>query len=1472
MAEKNFFDIFNLYKPTGMIYSDLMSATGISVRADKERRYLEIMCRFPRLVDKESLYEAEQKMAEIYHMNSVRILPTYPSECFEEDYISQVLMETERIGLVAKGFFSQYEAVCEENKITITIPFGEGGVHLLYDAKTPNVIERILRSEFGLNFEVKIEQDANASLYMQDIQNREMERLDAEVRAASAAYANRPRGGSENAYVSAATEAGPAEPSLPRVTSLLKEGERPTLENGIFSSGYIKFDLREPNYAIGEPFEMMPISLGELNHPMKAIVVGEVFGFSQETNRTGDKMNTVYHITDGYTSLEVHNSFMELDDAKHLASVISNGACVALKGYAKHETRRGKIDEDLVFFPSSVALVSKIKRKDNAPKKRVELHLHTNMSAMDGLIAPDVAVKTAKEWGHPAIAITDHGNLQGYPDAMLTSEKIGDVKVIYGLEAYFVNDTASAASGHITSSFHDEIVIFDIETTGLSVLNCGITEIGAVKIKKGKVIDRFNTFVNPEMPIPEEIVKLTSITDDMVKEAPLVGDALKIFFDFTGNDLLVAHNANFDIGFIRHFAEKSGLPFENPHLDTLALSRFLNPDLKNHKLDTLAKLYELGEFNHHRACDDAEMLAHIFFCMMKRMKEMDMNSFSDMHSEMMAKSDPLKLPTYHQIILVKNKEGLKNLYKLVSYSYLKYYKRNPRIPKSELEKHREGLIIGSACEAGELMRAIIENKTESEIEEIVNFYDYLEIQPICNNRFMIEEGIVADDEGLRNLNRRIVALGEKYNKPVVATCDAHFRDREDEIYRKILLAGMKFKDADKDIHLYYRTTEEMLEEFAYLGEEKAYEVVVENTNRIADMISDEVRPIPKGTYTPNMEGAEEDLQRICWERAKECYGEPLPEIVEKRLARELDSIISNGFAVLYMIAQKLVWYSESEGYLVGSRGSVGSSFVASMAGISEVNPLPPHYYCPKCKHSEFITDGSVGSGFDLPDKICPRCGTPYLADGHDIPFETFLGFHGDKSPDIDLNFSGDVQGRVHKYTEELFGEENVFKAGTIGTVADKTAYGYVKKYLEEKGVSLSRAEINRMVEKCVGIKRTTGQHPGGIIVVPREYEVYDFTPVQHPADDANSNIVTTHFAFSYLHDTILKLDELGHDIPTKYKYLEKFSDTSVLDVKMNDKNNYDLFLSLKPLGIKPEDVGYNIGTVGIPEFGTRFAMKMLEDAKPKSFADLLQISGLSHGTDVWTNNAQDLIKNGTCTISQVIGCRDNIMNDLIAWGLEKELAFKIMESVRKGRGLKPEWEEEMKAHNVPDWYMTSCKKIKYMFPKAHAAAYVMSAIRLAWYKIYKPIAFYCSILTVAPNGFDAEVASRGKAFVLDMIKDIDKRNNNREASPKEVSSIPTLQMIAECYARGIKFLPVNVEKSHAFMFVPEDGNIRMPFSALTGLGENAAANIIAAREECPFSSIEDLQIRGKVTKSVVEVLKKNHVLDGLNETNQLSFF
>ena len=1063
---------------------------------------------------------------------------------------------------------------------------------------------------------------------------------------------------------------------------------------------------------------------------------------------------------------------------------------------------------------------------------------------------------------------------------MLAAEKVGQ-KIIYGIEAYFVNDTAGALYGTYNEDFDAETIVFDIETTGLSVKNCKITEIGAVKIKDGEVIDVFNTFVNPEIPIPEEIVTLTGITDEMVADAPPVRDALEAFFDFIGDrgsekkKLLVAHNASFDMGFIRYAAQECGFEFKNPYLDTVALSRYINPNLKKHKLDVLAEYYDLGDFNHHRACDDAAMLAAIYFKMIKSMRDQDIKSFDQLKRDMSANSNPLNLKTYHQIILVRNKTGLKNLYMLIANGFLKYYKRNPRIPKTELEKHREGLIIGSACEAGELFTAILENRPEAEIEEIVNFYDYLEIQPISNNRFLIREEKAKDDEDLRNFNRKIVELGEKYHKPVVATCDAHFLNDEDELYRKILLAGQKFKDFDSESHLYYRTTEEMLEEFSYLGEKKAYEVVVTNTNLINDMIDSDLRAFPKGTFTPEMEGAEEDLTRICYERARSMYGDPLPEIVEQRLDKELTSIIKNGFAVLYMIAQKLVWYSEQNGYLVGSRGSVGSSFVASMAGISEVNPLPPHYWCPNCQYNDFSNPQKAGSGFDLPDANCPKCGTKMHADGHHIPFETFLGFYGDKSPDIDLNFSGEVQGKVHKYTEELFGAENVFRAGTVGTLADKTAYGYVMKFLEEKGISLPRAEVNRIVSNCVGVKRSTGQHPGGIVVVPKQYEIFDFCPVQHPADDPNSDIVTTHFTFEYLHDTLLKLDELGHDMPTKYKYLEKYSgNTNVMEVPMNDKAVYELFLSTKSLGVTPDDLlGCNLGTYGLPEFGTRFVIKMVEEAKPKSFSDLLQISGLSHGTDVWTGNAQDLINEGICNISNVIGCRDNIMNDLIAYGVEKSHAFKIMESVRKGKGLTPEWEEEMVAAGVPDWYIGSCKKIKYMFPKAHAAAYVMSAIRLGWYKVHIPIAFYCAMFTVAPGGFDAEIVMGGKSKVVATIKDIEQRTKEKkEVTPKEQASIPTLQLINEAMARGIKFLPINIIKSESSAFVPENGAIRMPFSALGGLGENAAANIVAARNEEPFFSVEDLQIRAKLTKSVIEVLRNNKVLEGLDETDQLSFF
>jgi len=1460
---KTFLQIFDKYKADEKSEAILNKASNIKIQADKENRILQASVDFPELISKDDLYRIENDICKAYELNWMKLMPHYPANLFDSDYVPELLRETESVGIVARGFFDKYRFKLEDRTLTIEIPFSENGVMLLYDGRTPDVIQGIIMSEFGLNIKVNIVH-TNDEAFLAS--NNSLERMFEDFDKRMAEEARKRATSSPAAPVEAESEA------LPRKTSVYGDQFVPEIKDGLCKIGHATFDISSPEYVFGEQFAITPISISAIDKPQKNItIIGTVFDYSQEPTRSGDKMNISFSVTDGVSSVEVKR-FATMEDADEISANVKNGVALALKGYAKKELRKDKTEgTDFQFHFSDIAKIKKLGRVDNAPVKRVELHLHTNMSHMDALIPPDVAVKQANAWGHPAVAITDHGTVQGYQEAMLASEKIGQ-KVIYGVEAYFVNDTAGAIYGSYNRDFDAETIVFDIETTGLSIQNCKITEIGAVKIRDGEIIDTFNTFVNPEVPIPKEIVELTSITDEMVADAPKIDEALKSFFDFIGggDKLLVAHNANFDTGFIRYAAEECGMEFWNPYLDTVALSRYINPDLKKHKLDSLAEYYHLGDFNHHRACDDAAMLAAIYFKMIASMREQDIKSFEQLKRDMGANSNPLNLKPYHQIILVKNKIGLKNLYKLISYGFLKYYKRNPRIPKTELEKHREGLIIGSACEAGELFTAILDNRPEAEIEEIVNFYDYLEIQPISNNRFLIAEEKAKDEEDLRNFNRRIVALGEKYNKPVVATCDAHFLNDEDELYRKILLAGQKFKDFDKDAHLYYRTTEEMLEEFSYLGEEKAYEVVVTNTNLINDMIDSDIRPFPKGTFTPDMEGAEEDLTRICYERAKSMYGDPLPEIVEQRLDKELTSIIKNGFAVLYMIAQKLVWYSEQNGYLVGSRGSVGSSFVASMAGISEVNPLPPHYWCPNCQYNDFSNPDKAGSGFDLPDKNCPKCGHKLNADGHHIPFETFLGFYGDKSPDIDLNFSGEVQGKVHKYTEELFGAENVFRAGTIGTLADKTAYGYVMKYLEEKGMSLPRAEVNRIVSNCVGVKRSTGQHPGGIVVVPKQYEIYDFCPVQHPADDPNSDIVTTHFTFEYLHDTLLKLDELGHDMPTKYKYLEKYSNTSVMDVPMNDKAVYELFLSTKTLGVSPDDIDAKIGTFGLPEFGTKFVMGMVEESKPRSFSDLLQISGLSHGTDVWLGNAQELIKDGTCNISNVIGCRDNIMNDLIAYGVEKSLAFKIMESVRKGKGLTPEWEEEMKAANVPDWYIGSCKKIKYMFPKAHAAAYVMSAIRLGWYKVHIPIAFYCAMFTVAPGAFDAEIVMGGGNKVRATIKEIEKLG--KEATPKEQASIPVLQLINEAMARGIKFLPINIIKSESSAFVPENGAIRMPFSALAGLGENAAANIVAAREEEPFFSVEDLQIRAKLTKSVIEVLRKNKVLEGLDETDQLSFF
>lgn len=1487
--EKTFLEKFNKYTPGKSSHKEILSGVSrYTVKADVERRMIEAGIWLDRPVDKDTLYAIEKDIADAYGLSMVRLLPHYPPESYTPDYVHQIIREAHRIGYVTNGFFGNYNFSEDGGVITVEIGFSAGGVDLVCRAGTPEILSAILRSEFGLERQFRVIGSEDPSAEYQryvELQRQTLQRLHDEAEQAAKASAEARR-----AEEVRKKEDAEKEPLLPMKQTL--SAENVTFDRtpeGYIRVGCMTFDPSAPEAIYGDPFEIEPIPLRTaLATPGKRVtVLGQVNQYESKESRSGDKLLMTFGITDNDASVNVKLS-LPIEEGKDLEKIIKKSGRTIKRGiadvvtlYSLHVAVQGsirpdKFDGDPVLSAAAIQKIGGVGRKDNAPEKRVELHLHTNMSTMDALTFPEFAVETAADWGWDAIAVTDHGNVQAFP-LLKDSAAKKDVKVLYGMEAYYVDDAARAVYGSCETRFaDDEICVFDIETTGLSVMTCKITEIGAVLIRGGEVIDRFNTFADPECPIPEEITKLTGITDEMVKGAPSQRDAVRAFLDFAGDRLLIAHNAGFDVSFIRKVCEDEKMPFPNAYLDTVALSRYLNPELKRHKLDSLADFYELGDFNHHRACDDAEMLAMIFFKMREKLLQEGVSTVPEMNAAMAESADPLKLRPYHMIILVKDMVGLKNLYKLISQSYLQYFRRFPRIPRSLLTAYRDGLIIGSACEAGELFRAILDHRTQAEIEEIASFYDYLEIQPICNNRFLIRSGKVADDEGLRELNRKIVELGEKLNIPVCATCDSHFLNKEDEIYRKILLKGQKFADGDQDVGLYLRTTEEMLEEFAYLGPEKAYEVVVTNTRAVAAKC-EKILPIPDGAYTPKMDGAEEDLQKLCWDRAMEWYGYEgkIPEIVRKRLEKELSSIISNGFAVLYMIAQKLVWYSESQGYLVGSRGSVGSSFVATMAGISEVNPLPPHYRCPKCRYNEFIQDGSVGSGFDLPEKNCPHCSARMIPDGQDIPFETFLGFKGDKSPDIDLNFSGEVQGKVHKYTEELFGKENVFRAGTLGTLASKTAYGYVMKYLDEKGIALNKAEINRLVNGCVGVKRTTGQHPGGIVVIPREYDVTDFTPVQHPADDPNSDIVTTHFAFSYLHDTILKLDELGHDIPTKYKWLERYSGLSVMDVPMNDPKVYELFLSVKPLGLSEGEIDCKMGTWGLPEFGTRFVQKMLEEALPRNFADLLQISGLSHGTDVWTGNAQELIKNGTCTISEVVGTRDSIMLTLMRYGVEDSHAFKIMESVRKGKGLTPEWEEEMRAANVPDWYIWSCKKIKYMFPKAHAAAYNMSAIRLGWFKVYRPLEFYAAFFTAAPSGFDASIVTKGRRAVKNELKAIDERQKSGSASPKDVDSITYLQMVDESMARGISYLPPDLYKSGAREFLPEDREgkrIRVPFNSLPGLGDSAAEKIVQVRAEGEFLSREDLRLRAGLSKSVIQILDDAGVLDQLDDTNQISMF
>lgn len=1422
---------------------------------NKQARLITLTVKFNGLVERNTLFDTEKLITKTLAYHTV-IKPHFPTELFSADYFPQLYAAVRRDIPSINGTLNNAEVRFENN--TLTINLLNGGKTLLDSKGFDKALIKLVSEEFNLyisvNYTGTFEVEENSEEYKAAIQDAQ-EKINRENLQKAAEF-----------YQEEVETAEKREE---------KHAENTTVEievrEGKFATPQIIQSSIRPLYGRSIRGKMIPIS--SISGDSGRIVVwGDVFDIEKKVTKSGDKNIFTIDITDytGSTTAKVFNSIKE-------SAVIDNikkGDTIVVQGDVEYDKYAG----ELVVNARSIGTAQKVKVVDNAEKKRVELHMHTNMSQMDAVTSAGDLVNRAYQWGHKAVAITDHGVAQAFPDAMKAADKINKdeekIKIIYGVEAYFMDDLVESVKGDADTGFDGTFICFDIETTGLSAARDKITEIGAVKVENGVITDTFSTFANPEMPIPQKITQLTGITDDMVKDAPSQSEAVGAFLEFAGDNVLVAHNAPFDTSFIAKACEDMGREYNYTSIDTVAISRAILTDIKNCKLDTVAKFLRLGDFNHHRATDDAEMLARIFINLCQRLTDdYGITKTNDINTKI-AGGDFKKLPTYHQIILVKNKTGLKNLYRLISYSHLNYFYKKPRIPKSELVKYREGLIIGSACCAGQLYMAILEGKPWGELKQIASFYDYLEIQPAGNNSFMIRDGRFNSVDELHEIDRTIIKLAKELGKPVCATCDVHFMDPTDSEFRKILMAGQGFKDAEQQAPLYFRTTAEMLKEFEWLGKDKAYEYVVENPNKIADMC-EYIRPIPKGTFPPNIEGAQEQLIDITWKRAKEKYGDPLPEIVKARLDKELNSITTYGFSVLYMTAQKLVADSEAHGYLVGSRGSVGSSFVATMSGISEVNPLCPHYVCPNCKHSEFITDGSYGSGFDMPPKNCPECGTLMDQDGHEIPFETFLGFKGDKVPDIDLNFSGEYQSKSHRYTEELFGKNNVFKAGTISTVAEKTALGFVKKFAQERGLVMHKAEEKRLAIGCTGVKRTTGQHPGGMVVVPRTNDVYDFCPVQHPANDVNSDNITTHFDFHSIHDTITKLDELGHDVPTIYHYLELYTGIPVMKVSMSDPEVMSLFTSPKALGVTEEDIDSKTGTFSLPECGTAFVRGMLIEAQPKTFTDLLQIAGLSHGTDVWLGNAQELIHNGTCTISEVIGTRDSIMTYLMHKGLEPGMAFKIMEIVRKGNATKLLTEEHFKAmreHNVPEWYIDSCMKIKYMFPKAHAAAYMIATLRLGWYKVHKPVEYYAAYFTVRSENLDGAIAMQGHQAVRDKMNNIKQKQSVHEATAKDEAEFQTLQIVNEMMARKIEFLPVDIYKSEAKMFKVEDGKIRLPFSSLPGVGGAAADSLAETGKHTEYLSIEDMQIKTKVTKAVIETLKDVGVLKDLPESSQMSLF
>ncbi|MEE1315422.1 MAG: PolC-type DNA polymerase III [Faecalimonas sp.] len=1481
---KKFFDVFPTLKMTDAMRRLFAQVEVSKVTTNAERSYLHIHLFSTHLIPKKSIWQAEQQVKEqlfataqltVKFIESYRLSEQYTPEHLLNEYYESIQQELRERSIVEYNLFTNAKYSFSEGNV-LQLEFPQS---ILAEQKTDAIVALLLdvfEQRFGLPIQIRV---SYAPAKKSKMQEHNALRLQQEIDAIV----------EENAAKRKEVREEKEQQREERKAAKEEKAKQFAAKKKDFYRAAKKSD--DPNLIYGRAFEEEAIPLSEVTSEMGEIVFrGKVV--SAEAREIRDE-RTIYSfvVTDFTDSIKV-KIFFRNEQLADIVGDIKPGAFLKMKGVTQFDT----FEKELTV--GSVVGVKKIpdftvKRKDTSPEKRVELHCHTKMSDMDGVSEVKDIVKRAHDWGHAAIAITDHGVVQAFPDAnhyIEDLDKEDPFKVIYGVEAYLVDDLTEIAVRERGQSLMDSYVVFDLETTGFSASSDHIIEIGAVKVEEGVITERFSSFVNPERPIPFHITNLTGITDEMVLDAPKIDVVLPQFLEFIGDAALVAHNASFDVGFIEENCRRLGIGKSYTYLDTVALARVLLPTLSKFKLNLVAKALGISLENHHRAVDDAGATAEIFIKFIAMLQEKGIGDLKGVNSFGETNPDAIKkMPTYHAIILAKNDIGRVNLYTLISMSHLTYYAKRPRIPKSEFLKHREGLLIGSACEAGELFQAILSNKSEEAIARLVEFYDYLEIQPIGNNRFMIESEKCEDvhnEEDLRELNRRIVKLGEQFQKPVVATCDVHFLEPEDEVYRRIIMAGKGFADADEQAPLYLRTTEEMLEEFSYLGLKKARELVIENPNAIAEQI-EKISPVRPDKCPPVIEDSDKQLREICYNKAHAMYGKELPPIVVERLERELNSIISNGFAVMYIIAQKLVWKSNEDGYLVGSRGSVGSSFVATMAGITEVNPLSPHYYCTNCHYSDFespeVRKYAGGCGWDMPDKLCPECGQPLVKDGFDIPFETFLGFKGNKEPDIDLNFSGDYQSNAHKYTEVIFGDGQTYRAGTIGTLADKTAYGYVKNYYEERGQSKRRCEVERLSVGCTGVRRSTGQHPGGIIVLPIGQDINSFTPVQHPANDMSTDIVTTHFDYHSIDHNLLKLDILGHDDPTMIKMLEELvtqltgEPFVATKIPLDEPGVMRLFKDTSSLGITPEDIdGCPVGCLGIPEFGTDFVIQMVVDTKPQTLSDLIRISGLSHGTDVWLNNAQTLIQEGKATISTAICTRDDIMTFLINSGMESERSFKIMEDVRKGKVAKgksanwAEWKEDMLAHGIPDWYVWSCEQIKYMFPKAHAAAYVMMAYRIAYCKVYYPLAYYAAYFSIRANSFSYELMCQGKEKLAYYIRDYKKRSDS--LTNKEQDTLKDMRLVQEMYARGFEFLPIDLYRSQATKFQIVDGKLLPPFSTIEGMGDKAADAVEMAAQDGPFLSRDDFRQRTKVSKTVIDFMNDLGIFGGLPESNQLSLF